>query len=167
MSYINRVLQAGETIKHKSRPHWYVYLPGWLILLIGIIGLVALPRDVAKGLYLYGSLAIIVIALAVLAVAWIKRHTTEIAVTNKRLIYKEGFISRRTMEMNMDKIESVDVNQTILGRIFDYGTILVRGTGSGLEPLKGIDAPIELRNAVMASASPSLAAAKPVKPPPP
>jgi len=164
MSYINRVLQSGETIKHKSRPHWFVYIPGLLVLLIGIFGLVALPRNIANGLYLYGSLAVIVIALAVLTVAWIKRITTEIAVTNKRLIYKEGLISRRTMEMNMDKIESVDVNQTILGRIFDYGTILVRGTGSGLEPLKGIDAPIELRNSVMASASPSPSAAKPTTP---
>jgi uncharacterized membrane protein YdbT with pleckstrin-like domain len=54
------------------------------------------------------------------------------------------------MEMNMDKVESVDVDQSVFGRIFGYGDIVVRGTGSGLEPLKGIDSPIEFRNHVTA-----------------
>jgi uncharacterized membrane protein YdbT with pleckstrin-like domain len=114
---------------------------------------------VALGLFFYAALLVVGAGLGILAVAWIKRVTTEIAVTNKRLIFKEGFISRRTMEMNMDKIESVDVNQSVLGRIFDYGTIVVRGTGAGLEPLKRIDAPIELRNSVMTTSSSAAAAA--------
>ena len=155
MSYINRVLQPGETIAYASRLHWIVYLWGLAVLALGIAGAIVLPRDTARGAFLYASLAVCAIGLGILIVAWIKRVTTEIAVTNKRLIYKEGIISRRTMEMNMDKIESIDVNQSILGRVFDYGTIVVRGTGSGLEPLKRIDAPIELRNSVMNSSTPT------------
>lgn len=160
MSYIDRVLQPGETIAYSSRLHWVVYVPGWLILALGVVGLVLLPYDAARGLYLYASLIVAGAGLLVLFVAWIKRVTTEIAVTNRRLIFKEGFISRRTMEMNLDKIESIDVNQSVLERLLDYGTIVVRGTGSGLEPLKRIDAPIALRNGVMSAASPALAASR-------
>jgi len=155
MSYIKRVLQPGETIAYVSRLHWIVYLPGWLILVFGAAGLILLPYRGAGGLYFYASLVVIAAALTVLFLAWVKRVSTEIAVTNRRLIYKEGLVSRRTIEMNMDKIESIDVLQPIMGRLMDYGTIIVRGTGSGLEPLNRIDAPIALRNAVMASASPS------------
>jgi uncharacterized membrane protein YdbT with pleckstrin-like domain len=75
--------------------------------------------------------------------------STEIAVTDRRIIYKRGLIQRHTIEINMDKVESVDVDQSILGRLFDYGTITVRGTGEGIEPLRNISTPIALRNAVM------------------
>jgi len=80
--------------------------------------------------------------------AWFRRHTTEIAVTNRRIIYKRGFISRQTVEMQMDKVESVDVNQTVWGRIFGYGEIQIHGVGGDIEPLRNIDAPIEFRNHV-------------------
>ena len=153
MSYIDRVLQTGETINYKSRLHWSVYLPGWLILFLGAAGLILLPYRGAGGLYFYASLVVVAAGLGVVFIAWLKRVSTEIAVTNRRLIFKEGLVSRRTMEMNMDKIESIDVHQPIMGRVMDYGTIIVRGTGSGLEPLNRIDAPIALRNAVMAATS--------------
>ncbi len=153
MSYIKRVLQSGETILFTSRMHWVLYLPGLLVLVVGLAGLILLPNRQAGGLFLYASLAVVAIALVVLFLAWIKRVTTEIAVTNRRLIFKEGFISRRTMEMNLDKIESIDVNQSVIARLMGYGTIVVRGTGSGLEPLKVVDEPIALRNSVMNASS--------------
>jgi uncharacterized membrane protein YdbT with pleckstrin-like domain len=90
------------------------------------------------------------LGVASLFQAWFRRWTTEIAVTNRRIIYKRGFISRHTIEMNMDKIESVDVDQSIIGRLFDYGTITVHGTGTGIEPLYQIDSPIKFRNNVTA-----------------
>ena len=82
--------------------------------------------------------------------AWFKRWTTEIDVTDRRIVYKHGFIKRHTVEMNMDKVESVDVDQSIFGRLLNYGDITIRGTGIGLEPLRGIDAPLEFRNHVTA-----------------
>ena len=78
-----------------------------------------------------------------------RRLGTEIAVTDRRIILKRGLIQRHTIEINMDKVESVDVDQSILGRIFDYGTVTVHGTGTGIEPLRNVSAPIALRNAVM------------------
>ena len=66
------------------------------------------------------------------------------------MIYKRGFIRRRTIEMNMEKVESVDVSQSIPGRIFNYGDVLIRGVGVGFEPLRMVDDPIQLRNAVTA-----------------
>ncbi len=81
---------------------------------------------------------------------WFVRWTTEVAITDKRIIFKRGFIRRDTIEMSLDKVESVDVQQSLLGRLFDYGDIIVRGTGSGFAPLKTIDSPLEFRSHVTA-----------------
>jgi uncharacterized membrane protein YdbT with pleckstrin-like domain len=69
-------------------------------------------------------------------------------VTNRRVIYKKGLIRRQTNEMNMDKVESVKVEQLILGRIFVYGTVTILGTGEGFETLRTIASPIKLRNCI-------------------
>lgn len=82
--------------------------------------------------------------------AWFRRWTTEIDVTDRRIVYKRGFVRRHTVEMNMDKVESVDVDQSILGRMLNYGDITIRGTGVGIEPLQNIDAPLDFRNQVTA-----------------
>ena len=82
--------------------------------------------------------------------AAIIRWITEFAVTDRRVIYKCGFISRHTVEMNMDKVKSVDVDQSLLGRLLNYGTIHVLGTGEGIESLRRIAAPLALRNAITA-----------------
>jgi len=71
--------------------------------------------------------------------------TSEFAITNKRIIIKVGLISRHTLEMNLSKIESVNVNQSILGRIFGFGTIIVVGTGGTKEPFARISNPMEFR----------------------
>src|SRR5262249_55482755 len=82
--------------------------------------------------------------------AWIRRASTELAVTDRRVIFKRGLIRRHTVEMNMDKVESVDVDQSILGRLFNYGDVTVRGTGASIEPLRMIDDPLALRSRVTA-----------------
>ena len=96
--------------------------------------------------------AIIIASLYVIAFlyAWFVRWITELAVTNLRVVYKRGLITRHTAEMNMDKVESVDVDQSILGRILGYGTIHVNGTGQGIEHLHRIAAPLAIRNAIIA-----------------
>ncbi len=75
----------------------------------------------------------------------IDRVTSEFAITNKRIIIKVGLVSRRTLEMNLGKVESVNVDQSILGRILGYGTIIVIGTGGTKEPFSDISAPLEFR----------------------
>lgn len=152
MSYVDHVLQPGENLKHRTTVHWMVFFPGLFLLLIAIIVAANTGATSDPGLNRYIMIAALLIAgIALLSLlrAWFRRWTTEIAVTDKRVIFKSGFISRSTIEMNMDKVESVDVAQSILGRIFDYGTIVVRGTGASMEPLRNVQGPIELRNSIM------------------
>jgi uncharacterized membrane protein YdbT with pleckstrin-like domain len=78
--------------------------------------------------------------------AWFHRWTTETDVTNMRVVHKTGFIQRRTFEMSLDKVESVDVNQSILGRIFNYGDVTVRGVGEGAETIATIASPLAFRS---------------------
>jgi uncharacterized membrane protein YdbT with pleckstrin-like domain len=105
-----------------------------------------------RGGFILDAVTIVLVAGGAffLARAWFNWWITEIAVTNRRVIYKRGFISRKTDEMHMDKIASVKVEQSILGRILDYGKVAIVGTGSGEESLGTIDEPIatplELRN---------------------
>jgi uncharacterized membrane protein YdbT with pleckstrin-like domain len=96
------------------------------------------------GMLVFGTAGVL-LAIA----AWLKRFGTEIAVTDRRVIYKTGLIRRHTTEINMDKIESVDVDQSVLGRMFGYGTVTIRGTGEAVEPLRDIADPIAFRNAIM------------------
>ena len=151
VSYVDSVLQPGETVRYRGDIHWKVYLPGAVLLIIGLLWLFANPQTMLGSLVtkLIG-LVLFVPAIALLAWAWFLRWTTEIAVTNRRIIYKRGFIQRHTVEMNMDKVESVDVDQSLLGRIFNYGDIVIRGTGATLEPFKSIGAPLDFRNHVTA-----------------
>ena len=82
--------------------------------------------------------------------AWFIRWTNEIVVTDRRVIYAHGFIQRHTVEVHMDKIESVHVDQSVLGRLLDYGDVTIRGTGTTFEPIREVDRPIALRNEVTA-----------------
>ena len=78
--------------------------------------------------------------------AFIRRASTELAVTDQRVIYKTGLLARHTLEMNRGKVESVAVDQTLLGRLFGYGTVTVRGIGSALEPIRNINDPLGFRS---------------------
>jgi len=117
-----------------------------------VVALIALGQVTQPSglIWLMVSLACAIIGLVMLVQTWVRRWTTEIDVTDRRIVYKRGLIRRYTVEMNMDKVESVDVDQSIFGRLLNYGDVTIRGTGVGLEPLRGIDAPLEFRNQVTA-----------------
>jgi uncharacterized membrane protein YdbT with pleckstrin-like domain len=154
MSYINRILQPGEQRLHTGRIHWVVYLPPLAVCLAALVlWIVALGRDspgtVANLWFALAALCALV-GLLWLAWAWFDTWITEIEITDRRVIYKRGFIFRRTSEMNMDKVESVDVDQSILGRLLDYGTVTIRGTGESQDPFKNVAAPLEFRNRITA-----------------
>jgi uncharacterized membrane protein YdbT with pleckstrin-like domain len=88
-------------------------------------------------------------ALLTLFIApFVQRATSEFAVTNRRVVVKVGLVSRKTIELNLEKVESIGVEQTILGRILDYGTIVIIGTGGTREPFRGIRDPLGFRRAV-------------------
>jgi uncharacterized membrane protein YdbT with pleckstrin-like domain len=150
MSYVNSVLQLGEHLLARSTLHWLVYSRALVALAIAVGCFITSRLIQENGIFfLWIASAFLAVAILFFIPAWLRRLGTEIAVTDRRIILKRGLIQRHTIEVNMDKVESVDVDQSILGRIFDYGTVTVHGTGAGIEPLKNVSAPIALRNAVM------------------
>ena len=151
MSYVERVLQPGETVRHTATIHWIVYWPGVMFAVAGLaVWGFGEFNDHGNMFWQVVAGLLWVVALFLLVPEWFTWWTTEIAVTNRRIIFKQGFIRRSTMEMHMDKVESVDVDQSIFGRLLDYGDITVHGTGEGWETLRGISAPLVFRNYVTA-----------------
>ena len=155
MGYAEKVLQPGETIVYRARLHWIVYLAGIALIVAAVILAmlaVALPGDTLRLGLMVAALIALFLGLFQMLRAWFVVANTEIIVTNRRLIYKTGFIARDTLEMNLDKVESVLVEQTLLGRLLDFGTVIVRGVGSGLEPIDRIAAPLALHRSIGAPA---------------
>jgi uncharacterized membrane protein YdbT with pleckstrin-like domain len=152
--YIDEILQPGEKVLYSTNAHWVFFLPA--ILLWVLTGALLVLSGMA---IVAGPLALICLSLAAIAAlvalyntvtAWFHRWTTETDVTNLRVIHKTGFISRKTFEMSLDKVESVDVNQSVLGRIFDYGDVTIMGVGEGKETITTIASPLAFRNSITA-----------------
>ena len=152
MDYVTRVLQPGENVVHLSRIHPIIFLPAvlWFVAaLVLFIAALSLSGDYRIGGEALAVFAVI-FSLAAGIPALIRRATTELAVSDRRVIYKSGVFARHTLEMNRSKVESVDVDQSILGRIFGFGTIIVRGTGGSLEPIRMISDPLTFRSHITA-----------------
>ncbi len=128
-SYVEGTLIKDEKVIYEGKTSIWSLLP---LIILGFIFL---------GLFGIGILFWIAAALRYI--------TTELAFTNKRVIAKFGFISRRTIELNLTKIESVQVNQGILGRIFNYGTLVISGAGNPQAPIPGISNPMTFRRSFM------------------
>jgi uncharacterized membrane protein YdbT with pleckstrin-like domain len=151
--YIDDILQPGEKVLYSTNAHWIFYLPAIAAWIVAILFLALSRLFVADtGTLICLSLAAIsaIFALYKMLTAWFHRWTTETDVTNMRVVHKTGFIKRRTFEMSLDKVESVDVNQTILGRLLNYGSVTVRGVGEGAETIETIASPLDFRNHITA-----------------
>jgi uncharacterized membrane protein YdbT with pleckstrin-like domain len=148
--YIDDILQPGEKVLYSTNAHWIFYFPAIVAWIVAIF-LFFLSRTTAtESIVLLCLSAAAVVALYWTAKAWFHRWTTETDVTNMRVVHKTGFIKRRTFEMSLDKVESVDVNQTILGRLLNYGSVTVRGVGEGAETIETIASPLDFRNHITA-----------------
>jgi uncharacterized membrane protein YdbT with pleckstrin-like domain len=152
MNYVRRVLQPDENVVHLTRLHPVIFLPAifWLgLALVLLIVALTLSGDLGiAGKALAAFCALFAVAAAV--PAFIRRACTELAVTDRRVIYKSGLVARHTLEMNRSKVESVDVDQSLLGRLLGFGTITVRGTGGSLEPIRVISDPLTFRSHITA-----------------
>jgi uncharacterized membrane protein YdbT with pleckstrin-like domain len=151
--YIDEILQPGEKVLYSTNAHWIFFLPaiiGWIVAGVFLVlsGVVPAGPSVLICLSRAGISAIA--ALYKTVTAWFHRGTTETDVTNLRVVHKTGFIKRRTFEMALDKVESVDVNQTIPGRILNYGDVTINGVGEGRETITTIASPLEFRNYITA-----------------
>ena len=149
--YIDEILQPGEKVLYSTNAHWIFYLPAivcWIVALALVAASVAVPPMAVLGLPAAAVLA--VVALYFTVQGWFHRLTTETDVTDRRVVHKTGFIKRRTFEIALDKIESVDVEQTILGRIFNFGDVTIMGVGEGRQTISTIASPLAFRSAITA-----------------
>jgi uncharacterized membrane protein YdbT with pleckstrin-like domain len=150
--YIDEILQPGEKVLYSTNAHWMFYLPAiaaWAIVAILLFGSFAAAAIPALMLVCWASAAVVAVAALFWTLrAWFHRWTTETDVTNMRVVHKTGFIKRRSFEMALDKIESVDVDQSILGRLLNYGDVTVNGVGEGREKIRTIAAPLAFRSAI-------------------
>jgi uncharacterized membrane protein YdbT with pleckstrin-like domain len=141
MGYIDNNLIQGESVTYRANLHWMTFLAPIVFVVFAILGFViALP----VGVFLL--LCAIVIGLS----RWLSFVSSEFAVTDKRVLVKVGLIRRRSIELLLSKVETIGVDQGILGRIFNFGTIIVTGTGGTKEPFTGIANPLEFRRQVQA-----------------
>jgi uncharacterized membrane protein YdbT with pleckstrin-like domain len=136
VSYINETLISGEEVVYGGKISVWFLLPK---ILLGVLFLV----------FAIAYVWLIAIAVLFFALAYIQYISTELAFTNKRVIAKFGFIKRVTVELNINKIESIQVEQSILGRIFNYGSIVIAGAGNPQAPIAGISKPMIFRNKFM------------------
>jgi len=152
--YIDDILQPGEKVLFSTNAHWIFYLPAILLWILAAVLLVLswmAPPGSALILVCWALAAIVgIVALYKTITAWFHRWTTETDVTNLRVVHKTGFITRQTFEMSLDKIESVDVDQSVAGRIFDYGDVTITGVGKSEERLSTIASPLAFRNSITA-----------------
>jgi uncharacterized membrane protein YdbT with pleckstrin-like domain len=153
MKYVEQVLQPGERVVYLTSLHWLVYLRTVVLVILAIAA--AIGSGLVAGPYAALALRVVALLLAVWALlaalgALIRRATTELAITDRRVIYKAGIFRRHTVEINRSKVETVGVNQSLLGRLLGFGTVIVRGTGGSFEPIPFIGDPLTFRNHITA-----------------
>ncbi len=147
MSYIDRHLLPGEVVTYRTRLHWKIFV----VPVLGCLVLVALALWAMSADRKPLAIPPVVIALILLLAAWIRRRSSEFAVTNKRVIIKLGVTTTRSMELLLPKIEGITVTQSLWGRMFGFGEIVVTGSGGTQEPFDGIQSPLDFRQAVQAA----------------
>ena len=153
MSYVRKVLLPGEQVTYETGLHWLVYGRAIVLFVIAVAvsaGAQYVSSPDTRTMVLGVAGVVLVLAVIAALMAAVRRVSTELAVTDQRVIFKRGVFARHTIEMNRSKVESVDVDQSILGRILGYGTLMVRGTGGSLEPMAAISDPLGFRTHITA-----------------
>ena len=167
MGYVEESLQPGEVVVHRAFIHWSILaVPGVLAsgsLLSVLLTLMLGPRRHWKGQssidWEFAGPIIIccgflfLIALLLLVDARIKYRSSDFVITNRRVILKTGWLRRKMGELFLSEIEGIQVDQSMMGRLLDFGTLTVAGTGGSKVQFKGIQAPMRLRDALQTSVS--------------
>lgn len=160
MSYLSKMLLPDERVVHIATLHWVIFIPGMLLTLVGgivgffsynLAGLVLGPSlvPIVGRVVAGGALVCALAGLGLLLGALVRQSATELAITNKRLIAKYGFISRATFEIMINRVTGVNFDQSIMGRILGYGTILVHGAGGDISPFDVVTNPQLFQRALM------------------
>lgn len=140
MGYIEANLLPGETVVQRARLHWIVFLKALAVFVVGLGLLYFDPKLIGAIVMAFGLL----MALP----PWIERVSSEFGVTSKRVIIKVGVIKRRTLELLIRQVEAISVDQSLTGRMLNYGTITLTGTGGVKETFHNISHPLEFRRSI-------------------
>lgn len=146
MSYLDDHLLTGEQIVYRARLHWIIFGASIIMAALGV--LVAITLQTLQHDYWYLGLALVGIGLLLAIGPAIRYTSSEFAVTDKRVLAKHGFIERESIETLLTKIEAISVDQGIVGRLFDYGSITITGTGGTEESFPRISQPLEFRRQI-------------------
>ncbi len=141
MSYVDDHLNPGEVVVYRSRLHPIVFLTGGLITGLGLLVLASPGTGDGGGI-------LFLIGLLFIAATWLRQSNSEFAVTSSRVVIKVGLLSARSLELQLAKVEALSVNQDLFGQMFNFGTLVVGGTGGTKEVFKLIADPIGFRQAV-------------------
>ena len=168
MGYIDKNLIEGESVIYEARLHWVLFVRPALLSLIFVAVAVALFYFASDSINsnntsLMQRIGVVLIVLAVLpiAVGIFRRSAREYAVTNKRVVMQNGVMGRQTEEVFLNKIESIGVDQSVMGRMLGYGTVTIRGTGGSFGPFERVSAPLELRRQIQDQIGKSFGATPP------
>ena len=166
MSYIKSQLLPGEEIKYRGHLHRSIFAPAFSFAVVAVLTLVIVLQSGDWPLFCG------LVAAALVSYIWaqILYSTSEFAVTNKRVVIKVGWLRRRTVETMLSKVEGINVDQSLLGRLLGYGSIIITGTGGTQEPFRNIGSPFEFRRQVQAQVSAIedyRPMARAIEPPPP
>jgi uncharacterized membrane protein YdbT with pleckstrin-like domain len=150
--YIDDILQPGEKVLYSTNAHWIFYGPAivaWIVVVALLIVGAAIPPLVPLA---WAAATVIAVAGVYFTIrGWFHRLTTETDVTDRRVVHKTGFINRHTFEISLDKIASVEVDQSIPGRLLNYGNVTIVGMGEmPPQPIKTIASPLAFRSAITA-----------------
>ena len=145
MSYIDANLLAGERVVYRTRLHWLLFMTPVLFTAIVLLPIAWL---LANGTWSHYAWIPVALASLLLLATFIKRQSSDFAVTNKRVMMKVGVFSTRSVELLLNKIEAIAVNQSFIGRAFGYGDIVITGSGGTREAFSRIQGPLAFRRAV-------------------
>jgi uncharacterized membrane protein YdbT with pleckstrin-like domain len=150
MSYIDGNLLAGEQVVYRTRLHWLLFTTPVLFTVIVLLpsAWLMFTGTWNNGFWSRYAWIPVVLALLILLATYIKRQSSDFAVTNKRVMMKVGVFNTRSIELVLNKVEAIAVNQSLMGRIFGYGDIVVTGSGGTKEAFSKIQGPLAFRRAV-------------------
>lgn len=143
MSYVQEHLNPGEAVVYQTTLHPIVFTAGSLLGLLSLMFFSDATLAAAGGFFLF-------LGALVLLATWLRFTSSEFVVTTSRVIIKTGWLSRKTLELQLAKVEALSVEQGLLGQILDYGTLIVGGTGGTKERFSLIRDPVGFRQEVHA-----------------
>ena len=151
MSFIEKHLLPGEQVLYFSKKHWKIFLPATLLLTSGAVFLILYLIHKELKVLMYSGITLAILAALLLISPLVEYLGTIFVVTNKRIIIKVGLVRRHSIEILLDKVEGVQVDQGVMGRIFNYGSVLVSGLGGTRESFRDVSRPLEFRKRVQQS----------------